>query len=46
MLEWLQRRAVKVLRGLEGLRENELRELGLLENRRLWVDFTACFHYI
>lgn len=47
LLEWLQRRAMKVLKGLERLScESRLRELDLLqlENRRLWVDLTVGFY--
>jgi len=46
LLDWVWRRASKMLRGLEHLfYENRLREQGLfsLEKRNLWANFTAAF---
>ena len=49
LLEWVQRKAMRLIRGLEPPScEDGLRELNLLslEQRRFWGDLVAAFQYL
>jgi len=49
LLEQVQRKATKMIRGMEHLfYDDRLRELGLfsLEKRRLWGGLTVVFQYV
>ena len=48
LLEHVQRRATKVIQGMEHLSYNRLRQLGMfsLQNRRLQRDLIAAFQYL
>mgnify|MGYP001861274406 CR=1 FL=1 len=48
LLEHVQRRATKVIQGMEHLSYNRLRQLGMfsLQNRRLQCDLIAAFQYL
>ena len=49
LLEWVQRRAMTTIRGLEHLfYEERLRELGLISlgKKRLWGELTVAFKYL
>lgn len=48
LFEWVQRKATRMIRGLEYSCEHRLKELGLLslENRRLQENLTVAFQYL
>ena len=49
LLEYVQRRAIQIIQGMEHLSYmDRLRELGLfiLEKRRLWGELRAAFQYV
>ena len=46
LLEWDQRKASKMIRGLEHLSSEQKVEAAGLEKRRLWGAFIAAFQYL